>query len=293
LSLDLEKALEHARIGAKIACELMMLHYRGDYRVWNKEGAADRASEVLTEPDLLCDAALREHLGSLCRDALIVSEESAEPLSEGWHESEWIWFVDPIDGSLSYLEGSDNFGVSIALARRGKPLLGVLNNPARRLEAWAAAGLGAFLNGDRIAPSASPVESLRLIIGRSQRQRYSYRLLTDLLKPDDVFTLESVVTKTILLLQGEGEYYFSLPHEVFGGGCPSVWDLAGAAAIASEAGFAATDIYGDPLLFDGAETRWRKGFIFAHPEVYDKIHRELIRLIRFVEKRRLAGDDWG
>ena len=286
----MNEALEVARRGARIACEIMIRHYRSDYSVYEKEGAADRAGAVLTEPDLLCDEAMQSHFGEHFPDHSVVSEESVDKLPERWHENEWIWYIDPIDGSLSFLEGTDSFGVSIALTRNGKPILGVLRNPALELEAWAVAGGGAFLNGSPVVVAAQPHNPARLILGASQSMRYSYGLAVERLKPQEILTIPSVVTKAIRMLQGAGEYYFSLPHKVFGGGCPGAWDLAAAAAILAEAGFSTSDIYGEPMLIRGPETRWRKGHLFAHPDVVDSVRPTLLNL---VEERRAAGMEWG
>ena len=288
--MELDNALYIARRGARTACEIMMRHYRSDYSVYEKEGAADRAGAVLTQPDLLCDEAMQSHFGEHFPGHTIVSEESVDSLPDGWHDNEWIWYIDPIDGSLSYLEGTDSFGISIALTRNGEPLLGVLCNPALELEAWAVAGGGAFLNGSPVGPPAKAQNPARLILGASQRLRYSYGLAVERLRPPEIKTIPSVVTKAIRMLQGEGEYYFSLPHRVFGGGCPGAWDLAGAAAIIAEAGFIATNIYGEKLRFRGPETRWRDGHVFAHPDVVESIRPILLDL---VVERRAAGSEWG
>jgi fructose-1,6-bisphosphatase/inositol monophosphatase family enzyme len=286
---DFKKALSDARRGAEIACELMMRRYRGKYAVYTKEGAGDRAGAVLTEADLECDAAMQEYFTSLYPDHAVVSEESVEKLPEGWVEREWVWYIDPIDGSLSYLEGTDNFGVSISLTHRGEAVLGVLSNPARGLHAWAVKGEGAFVNGKRVGIERAADEPPRLMLSSTQSERYSYRRLIELLAPSRIVKLESVVTKAILLLQDEADYYFSLPFEVFKGGCPSAWDFAGSAAIVSEAGWAVSDIYGEPMRFDGLKPAWTRGHLFAKPEIAGGL---LATLGRFVEQRREAGDDW-
>ncbi len=289
MDVDLESALEDAQRGAEIACELMMRTYRGEYEVFTKEGAGDRAGAVLTEADLACDKALQEFFTSRYPGHAVVSEESVESLPGGWEEHEWIWFIDPIDGSLSYLEGTDNFGVSIALTRRGEPLLGVLNNPALELSAWAARGKGAFVNGKPVKPAGVIAEPPRLMLSSNQSERYSYKKAIEIFRPSEVVMLASVVTKTMRLLQDGADYYFSLPHEVFGGGCPSAWDFAGSAAILREAGWFAGDIYGEPMLFGGPETYWRRGHLFCKPELGGAL---LAQLGGFVEERRNAGEDW-
>ena len=84
--VDLAKALDDACRGAEIACELMMRTYRGDYEVYTKEGAGDRAGAVLTEADLECDRALQHFFTSRYPGHAIVSEESVGSLPEGWQE---------------------------------------------------------------------------------------------------------------------------------------------------------------------------------------------------------------
>jgi 3'-phosphoadenosine 5'-phosphosulfate (PAPS) 3'-phosphatase len=282
MSTDLSFALEAARRGAETACGIMMSNYRGSFQVYTKSGAYDRAEAVLTEPDIQCDRALQSHFSALFPEHVIVSEESEGVLQEGWHEKEWVWYIDPIDGSMSFLDGTDNFGVSICLAHEGEPVLGVLKNPARGLEAWSAAAFGAFVNGERAVidfPSRWPP---RLIMSSRQRRKTSYRRTVDILRPEKITLMESVVTKAIMLLMGEADLYFSLPYEVFGGGCPRVWDVAAAAAVVQEAGGAAVDIYGDSIRFTTSDLLWRKGFIFCHRDILDRSQSLLGRL---TEKR--------
>ncbi|MBK8098545.1 MAG: inositol monophosphatase [Planctomycetes bacterium] len=69
--------------------------------------------------------------------------------------SEWLWIVDPLDGTTNFVHGLPNFAVSIALAHRGVPVVGVVHAPALG-DTWvAAAGLGAFRNGAAVSVSAT------------------------------------------------------------------------------------------------------------------------------------------
>lgn len=274
----LQDFLESARQGAGMACRLMMQYYRGSYEVYSKDGAHDRAESILTEPDILCDKALQDHFTRLYPEHSVVSEESEDSLPAGWPEKAWIWYIDPIDGSLSYSKGTDNFGTAICLAHKGEPVLGVVSNPAREYEAWSAKGAGAFLNGESVSFRSSGHWPPRLILSNRQKSRTSYRRTIDIMKPEKFLIMESVVTKAITLLRGEGDLYFSLPHEVFSGGCPKVWDVAAAAAVVAHAGGAATDIYGEPICLQGPDLYWRRGFIFAHPDIFSEAQSLLSKL---------------
>lgn len=282
--MDLKSALEQAREGGKIACGIMMKYYRDDYATYTKQGARGRAEAVLTEPDLLCDRALQEFFSSRFPESAVISEESYTATNNGWQKKEWVWFIDPIDGSLSYLEGTDNFGVSIGLAHRGRPVLGVLNNPALGLEAWAAEGIGAFLNGKEVGFDLPAGDPPVLILSEGQKKSPNYGPARDELKPGKTLYHRSVVTKALYLLAHKADYYFSLPYEVFRGGQPNYWDIAGAAAIMQIAGGTSTDAYGDQIEFHGPDVKWKRGYVFAHPHATDVFAQQLLDYIAARER---------
>jgi myo-inositol-1(or 4)-monophosphatase len=67
--------------------------------------------------------------------------------------SEFVWVIDPLDGTTNYLHGYPQFGVSIALKYRDQLELGVVYDPMRNELFTAQRGAGAFLDGRRIRVS--------------------------------------------------------------------------------------------------------------------------------------------
>lgn len=67
-------------------------------------------------------------------------------------DADWIWVLDPIDGTKSFLSGSLAFGTQIALLHRGRPVLGLINQPITG-ERWLGADAAATLNGEPIRTS--------------------------------------------------------------------------------------------------------------------------------------------
>src|ERR1700691_1852017 len=62
-------------------------------------------------------------------------------------DAEYVWVLDPIDGTKSFISGVPLFGTLIALTHRGKPVLGIIDQPISR-ERWiGAAGRETTLNG--------------------------------------------------------------------------------------------------------------------------------------------------
>ena len=65
-------------------------------------------------------------------------------------EAEFVWVLDPIDGTKSFISGVPLFGTLIALSRHGRPIVGVIDQPILR-ERWVgAAGRAATMNGQPV-----------------------------------------------------------------------------------------------------------------------------------------------
>jgi len=67
---------------------------------------------------------------------------------------EWVWTIDPIDGTRSFIRGLPLFSTLLSLLHHGQPVMGIICLPALGETAWAVRGKGAFCNGDRIKVSS-------------------------------------------------------------------------------------------------------------------------------------------
>ncbi len=72
-------------------------------------------------------------------------------------DAEYLWLIDPLDGTKSFIRGTPFFSTQIALMQRGRLIAGVSNAFMFGELAWAAAEEGAWLNGERLA--VSPVRT--------------------------------------------------------------------------------------------------------------------------------------
>lgn len=79
----------------------------------------------------------------------ILSEES-EPIGV---DKDCVWVIDPLEGTMAYIHGLENYGIAIALVRRKEILLGVVFCPALSYLFWAEKDSGAFLNNQKIRVS--------------------------------------------------------------------------------------------------------------------------------------------
>ena len=102
---------------------------------------------LVTSADRECERMIRERLGRHFPDHTVFGEETG---FEGPEDSDWIWYLDPIDGTSNFIFGLSMWGVSIGLAYRGQPVAGAFHMPVTGRTYWAWHGGGAFRNGQRL-----------------------------------------------------------------------------------------------------------------------------------------------
>ena len=103
----------------------------------------------VTEADIAAEHVIRKLLEARFPDYGFQGEETGARAVD----AEYVWLVDPIDGTKAFVREYPMFSTQIALLHRGRPIVGVSNAPAYGEMAWAERGQGAWLGGRRLAVS--------------------------------------------------------------------------------------------------------------------------------------------
>ncbi len=135
-SRDREVAL--ARELAALARPIVLKHYRGALTVDTKP---DRSPVTIADRD--AEAAMRAAIGRVFPDHGIIGEEFGRERAD----AEFVWVLDPIDGTKSFITGKPLFGTLIALTWRGRPVVGVIDMPALDECWWGADDRATLMNG--------------------------------------------------------------------------------------------------------------------------------------------------
>lgn len=106
--------------------------------------------DLVTDIDRECERTIVEVLQKSYRDHAILGEEGG---LQGNKDSEYVWIIDPIDGTTNFVKGIPHCAVSIGLQQKGRTILGVVFNPVTNELFQASRGDGASLNGRRIRVS--------------------------------------------------------------------------------------------------------------------------------------------
>jgi len=112
---------------------------------------AKGVNDFVTEVDQAAEQAVIETILTAYPGHAILAEESGR--SHGAKHSEYLWIIDPLDGTTNFIHGLPVYAVSIALAFRGKVEQAVVYDPSRNDLFYASKGRGAFLNDRRLRVS--------------------------------------------------------------------------------------------------------------------------------------------
>ncbi len=108
-------------------------------------------NDFVTEVDHAAEGVIIETLLGAYPDHGILAEESGR--THGAKHSEYVWIIDPLDGTTNFIHGLPVYCVSIALAHRGVVQQAVVFDPTRNDLFYATKGRGAFLNDRRLRVS--------------------------------------------------------------------------------------------------------------------------------------------
>lgn len=212
---------------------------------WEKE-----AGSPVCEADIEVDGYLRRQLGALLPSAGWLSEETADDpdrLNKGL-----IWLVDPIDGTRDFLRGRKGWCVSVALISEGRPLIGMLEAPARS-EKWVAeAGKGALRNGERLAASTR-ADLVGARVPAASLQQVD-QILTMVDQPN------SIALRVAMVGADEADLCATLRWGF-------EWDIAAATLIAREAGATVSDAFGKPFAYNKPDPR-AFGMMVSAPDIH-------------------------
>ena len=272
---DLDELLQCAVAAARQAGAFIQASKARGIAVQHKSGGSNIAAQVVTEVDLRADALITEALLPTCAqyDLALLTEESTDDRAR--LEKPAFWSVDPLDGTLAFIESKPGYSVSIGLvARDATPLIGVVYNPVTDILYSAVQGQGAQRQGSTWRPATTPREGrpFTLVFDRGFDQRGYYAQVSAALNElavrhgfSAVQTLEGdgAAMNTIQVLENSPGCYFKFPKPQQGGG--SLWDFAATAAIYNACGAVACDFYGQALELNRADSTFmnHRGVLYA------------------------------
>ena len=258
-NFDEKQASAYLRVAldaARKAADISRSYYAGNFTVTTKE---DRTP--VTQADVECEHAIREIVLAAFPDHGFYGEETGRS-GDG---ADYLWLVDPIDGTKGFVRQYPFFSTQIALMHQGEIVLGVSSGTMMDELAWAEKGQGAWLNGKRLKISR---------IDNPDRAAVSTGNLKSLAASDGWAQLGEIVRRADRI-RGYGDFYHY--HLLAAGKIEAViesdvniLDIAALSIIVTEAGGTFTNLNGAPVDLDV------RSVLAANPSLHAK-YLELLR----------------
>ena len=232
IAADGRNALDVALAATAAAGEIIRRGWHSDRQITFK-GRAD----IVTDIDVAAEKEMLEILTGAFPDFGILAEES--PPVPG--ASPYRWVVDPLDGTRNYAQSIPHFCTIAALADGDDVIAGVIYDPMREETFTAAAGQGAFLNGQPIAVSAAAELSRSLLSCDLGYVDEKAALALDMLRS----LWPGLYSVRLMGSAGLGVAYAAAGRvDLFFHHSLSPWDIAAGLILAQEAGGIIVDRHG-------------------------------------------------
>ncbi len=231
LNLILEKVIEITKESAKFT--------KGDFTTTEKGSHIN----FVTSADIAAQKFLEEKLVELIPNSAFFGEENSKSVSE----AEYLWIVDPIDGTVNFSRGISETAISVGLVHNNKPILGVIYMPDKNELYHAISGCGAFLNGEKIRVSERDFKNSLFCTAFSLYNKNYAEMCIDIMREVyhdsvDVRRSGSCAMDICYLARGSCELFFEF--RVF------PWDYCAGIVILREAGGIVTDLGGEDIQLD-------------------------------------------
>ena len=249
----MENFLKVALQASKVAGEIIMQHYSAhNFSVTIK---ADQTP--VTEVDVAVEQAIKKLISKeFPTHGFYGEEEGQQDIN-----AEYVWLIDPIDGTKAFVRARPFFSCQIALYHKGEIILGVSNAPAYNGGEciYAAKGQGAFLNNQALKIANSQLKDAVLSSGN----------IKSLSKDSQKWQNYSILLQAVSSTRGFGDF---LHYHLLAAGKidlvlesdVTILDIAALSIIVQEAGGVVTDLSGAPLTLKSSS------ILAAHPQLHDR-----------------------
>jgi histidinol-phosphatase len=227
------KLLSVALEAAKAAETEILKVYSGEIAV---EFKADQTP--VTVADQRAEEVIRDTILKAFPDHGFLGEEYGSTNSA----AEYVWVIDPIDGTKSFSRHLPLFGTEIAVLHGDQLILGVSHLPLLKQTSWAEKGQGAFTNGKQVHVSQKSLVSESFISYANLKYFMQKNYQDSLLKLiTDSYVPRGFSDSWVYHFLAKGSIEAIMEAKI------NLWDIAAAAVIVEEAGGKVTDLEGQPL----------------------------------------------
>jgi len=267
VSSELQRRLDFAVCAAQASSKLTLKYFGGS----DLDQSTKEDGSPVTIADRACESDLRQRIEEAYPDDSILGEEFESKIGT----TEYEWVIDPIDGTISFVQGVPLFGTMLACMLNGHPVLGVIAMPALDEIVFAADGLGCWHSIRNAKPTKAQASTIRdldqALINTTSLSYFTTPKHRRLYEQLDAASKHSRGWSDCYgwVLYATGRVDAVIEPVL------SLWDYAAAIPIITEAGGIWTDLSGEKALSSGE--------IVATNE---PLHKQIMAIIQSVDENK-------
>ena len=264
--VDIDNLIEDLRIFSWEAAEILLFYSKMIKDDNKKKDLIQNNNNK--DPVTLADLKVNELIIKRINDKYknidwgILSEENFKIQKSCFNSNaEWLWILDPLDGTKDFIQGTENYAMHLALNYKQRPILGVVLIPEKD-ELWISKGDKLFYENRKRTSrkinisNKKTLEEMSLVTSKNHGNEILKELINKVNFKKVVF-MGSVGCKLASIIRGDNDIYISL--SLPGQSSPKDWDFASPEAILKAAGGAITNIDNEDLIYNSAN--------FEHPGI--------------------------
>ncbi|MEC4815232.1 MAG: 3'(2'),5'-bisphosphate nucleotidase CysQ [Scytonema sp. PMC 1069.18] len=274
---DLKEILTLTRSVGREAADILRSYY---HQTDNQNlDVKYKQDDPVTAADIAVNHFILEKLQTALgtEDFAYISEET---YTAGQDTQEWVWIIDPLDGTRDFIEKTGEYAIHIALVKQKRPVLAVVAVPEAGKLYYAIKGSGAFVenrDGESFplqTSSHKPLKDLTVVVSRSHRnERLEY--LLQHLPCQNQKAIGSVGCKIATIVEQNADVYISLS----GKSAPKDWDIAAPELILTEAGGKYTHFDGTPLQYNTGDINQWGGLLASNGQYHEILCQEAEKIL--------------
>jgi len=221
----------------------------------------------LTQADMISNEYIIKELKRFYPKIFILSEESKDDLNR--LREEWLFVVDPLDGTKEFIKHNGQFTVNIALVYRQHPVLGVIVAPVLKRTYYALKDMGSYEDTEtelnRCLCVSDKLIDLNFVGSASHQSQEEEKFLNDHASQIKERKQIGSSLKGCMVASAEADVYYRF-------GKTSEWDTAAMQIIVEEAGGIFRELDGNPLIYNRFNVINEKGFFAVNRKENIWIH---------------------
>ena len=194
----------------------------------------------------------------------ILSEENFKIQSNYFNNVDWLWVLDPLDGTKDFIQGTQNYAMHLALNYKRKPYIGIVLIPEKD-ELWISYEEKIWCeNRDgnirkQNMSKTNILEKMTIVTSKNHRNQ-KLKDLIEKINFKKTILMGSIGCKVASIIRGESDIYIAL--SLPGKTAPKDWDFAAPEAILKAAGGSITNIDNEELVYGSTDLK-HSGIIIA------------------------------